>query len=147
MFGTVVKWVAEIDDTARLPEYIDRAWRMALSGRPGPVVLSLPEDMLSRLPMPEPEELTPEDQGPAPPAAPKVDFWIAEWAHLPSSFPTEVPALLKLLGMVAREGYRRSRHATARGPHAPDPSGPNAGSAAPADARPHQRQEHLVLRR
>lgn len=47
MFGTVVKWVAEIDDTARLPEYIDRAWRMALSGRPGPVVLSLPEDMLS----------------------------------------------------------------------------------------------------
>jgi acetolactate synthase-1/2/3 large subunit len=48
-FGPLVKWVAEVDDTARLPEYIDRAFRVAQSGRPGPVVLSLPEDMLSAL--------------------------------------------------------------------------------------------------
>lgn len=47
MFGPLAKWVAEIDDTARIPEYVARAFRVALSGRPGPVVLSLPEDMLS----------------------------------------------------------------------------------------------------
>ncbi|SLN44169.1 thiamine pyrophosphate-binding protein [Roseisalinus antarcticus] len=47
MFGGLAKWVAEIDRTDRLPEYIARAFRVALSGRPGPVVLALPEDMLS----------------------------------------------------------------------------------------------------
>jgi acetolactate synthase I/II/III large subunit len=46
-FGPLVKWVAEVDDTARLPEYISRAFHVATSGRPGPVVLALPEDMLS----------------------------------------------------------------------------------------------------
>jgi acetolactate synthase-1/2/3 large subunit len=46
MFGQVAKWVAEIDDPSRLQEYISRAYRVALSGRPGPVVLALPEDML-----------------------------------------------------------------------------------------------------
>ncbi|MBV7377462.1 thiamine pyrophosphate-binding protein [Maritimibacter dapengensis] len=47
MFGGLAKWVAEVDDTARLPEYISRAFHVAMSGRPGPVVLALPEDMLS----------------------------------------------------------------------------------------------------
>ncbi len=47
MFGGLAKWVAQIDHTDRLPEYIARAWRVALSGRPGPVVLALPENMLS----------------------------------------------------------------------------------------------------
>ncbi|HBZ44793.1 MAG TPA: thiamine pyrophosphate-binding protein [Maritimibacter sp.] len=47
MFGGLVKWVAEVDATERLPEYISRAFHVAMSGRPGPVVLSLPEDMLS----------------------------------------------------------------------------------------------------
>ncbi len=47
MFGPVAKWVAEIGDTARIPEYVARAFHLATSGRPGPVVLSLPEDMLS----------------------------------------------------------------------------------------------------
>ncbi|MDT8344889.1 MAG: thiamine pyrophosphate-binding protein [Thermohalobaculum sp.] len=46
MFGTVAKWAVEIDDAARIPEIIGRAWRVALSGRPGPVVIALPEDML-----------------------------------------------------------------------------------------------------
>lgn len=46
-FGPLAKWVAEVDDTARLPEYIARAFHVAQSGRAGPVVLSLPEDMLS----------------------------------------------------------------------------------------------------
>ncbi|EDP63690.1 acetolactate synthase II large subunit [alpha proteobacterium BAL199] len=46
MFGQMAKWVAQIDDPARIPEYISRAFHTAVSGRPGPVVLALPEDML-----------------------------------------------------------------------------------------------------
>lgn len=46
-FGPLAKWVAEVDQTERLPEYISRAFHVARSGRPGPVVLALPEDMLS----------------------------------------------------------------------------------------------------
>lgn len=47
MFGPLAKWAAEIDDAERIPEYIARAFQTAVSGRPGPVVLSLNEDMLS----------------------------------------------------------------------------------------------------
>ena len=47
MFGDLAKWVEEVDQTERLPEFIQRAFQTALSGRPGPVVLALPEDMLS----------------------------------------------------------------------------------------------------
>ncbi|MCX7644847.1 MAG: thiamine pyrophosphate-binding protein [Rhodobacteraceae bacterium] len=47
MFAPLAKWAAEICDTARIPEYVSRAFHVAMSGRPGPVVLSLPEDMLS----------------------------------------------------------------------------------------------------
>ncbi len=47
MFGPLAKWAAEIDDAERIPEYVSRAFHVAMSGRPGPVVLSLPEDMLS----------------------------------------------------------------------------------------------------
>jgi len=46
MFGQMAKWVAEIDDAARMPEYVSHAFHTATAGRPGPVVLSLPEDML-----------------------------------------------------------------------------------------------------
>ena len=46
MFGQMSKWVAEVDDAARLPEYVSRAFHVATAGRPGPVVLALPEDML-----------------------------------------------------------------------------------------------------
>ena len=46
MFGEMAKWVAQIDDAARIPEYISQAFHRAMSGRPGPVVLALPEDML-----------------------------------------------------------------------------------------------------
>jgi acetolactate synthase I/II/III large subunit len=41
------KWVGEVHDPARLPEYVARAFHTAMQGRPGPVVLVLPEDMLS----------------------------------------------------------------------------------------------------
>ncbi len=46
MFGGVAKWAAEIDDAQRIPELVSRAFHVAISGRPGPVVLALPEDML-----------------------------------------------------------------------------------------------------
>ena len=46
MFGQMTKWVAQIDDAQRIPEYLSHAFHVAVSGRPGPVVLALPEDML-----------------------------------------------------------------------------------------------------
>jgi len=49
MFGEMTKWVAEIDDAKRIPEYIQQAFSRSMSGRPGPVVLALPEDMLRDL--------------------------------------------------------------------------------------------------
>src|SRR5438874_3293253 len=47
MFGPLAKWVAQIDDPRRIPEYVSRAFRTATAGRQGPVVLALPEDVLS----------------------------------------------------------------------------------------------------
>ncbi|WP_421912301.1 thiamine pyrophosphate-binding protein [Mesorhizobium sp.] len=46
-FGDIAKWVVEIDDASRIPEFVTRAFAVATSGRPGPVVISLPEDMLT----------------------------------------------------------------------------------------------------
>ena len=46
MFAPVAKWAARIDDARRIPEYVARAYATAMNGRPGPVVLALPEDML-----------------------------------------------------------------------------------------------------
>ncbi len=45
-FAPVAKWSARIDDARRIPEFVYRAFRVATAGRPGPVVLALPEDML-----------------------------------------------------------------------------------------------------
>src|SRR5215217_5329690 len=47
MFGQMAKWVTQIDRADRIPEYIARAFQVATSGRPGPVVLALPEDILA----------------------------------------------------------------------------------------------------
>ena len=49
MFGPIAKWATQIDDPARVPEYMARAFRVATSGRPGPGVISLPEDMLTEV--------------------------------------------------------------------------------------------------
>jgi len=46
MYGQMTKWVAQIDRAERIPEYVSHAFHLAVSGRPGPVVLALPEDML-----------------------------------------------------------------------------------------------------
>ena len=55
-FSPIAKWAARIDDPTRVPEYIARAFSVAVSGRPGPVVLALPEDMLCD---PVPAKLSP----------------------------------------------------------------------------------------
>jgi acetolactate synthase-1/2/3 large subunit len=47
MFAPLAKWATRIEDARRIPEYVARAWWTATSGRPGPVVIALPEDMLS----------------------------------------------------------------------------------------------------
>jgi acetolactate synthase-1/2/3 large subunit len=57
VFGGLAKWAVEIDDPARAPEIMRRAFKVALSGRPGPVVIGLPEDMLTEeaeVPLPPP---------------------------------------------------------------------------------------------
>jgi acetolactate synthase-1/2/3 large subunit len=47
MFGQMAKWVAQIEDARRIPELVSQAFHRAMNGRPGPVVLALPEDMLA----------------------------------------------------------------------------------------------------
>jgi len=65
VFGSIAKWVVEVKDAARLPELVARAFRVAMQGRPGPVVVALPEDMLTDLaevedaPRVEPAEIWP----------------------------------------------------------------------------------------
>ncbi|MFZ3118798.1 MAG: thiamine pyrophosphate-binding protein, partial [Variovorax sp.] len=82
MFGPFVKWVAQIDDVARVPEFIARAYSVAMSGRPGPVVLALPEDMLTDSAFPS--------------IAPRVD--------IPQSHPA--PEALQRLGGLLAEAQR-----------------------------------------
>lgn len=65
MFGPLAKWAAQIDSIERIPEYISQAYHVALSGRPGPVVLALPEDMLT-------EEVAIRDALPVNPAIPEA---------------------------------------------------------------------------
>jgi len=47
VFGSIANWATEIDDPARIPEFVSRAFHTACNGRPGPVVIALPEDLLS----------------------------------------------------------------------------------------------------
>lgn len=68
MFGTVAKWAVEIDHVDRIPEILARAWSTALSGRPGPVVIALPEDMLTSLTSAAPLAAPPRLSEPAPTA-------------------------------------------------------------------------------
>jgi len=73
VFGTMAKWAVEIDDVDRLPEILGRAWAMAISGRPGPVVIALPEDMLTDLTDAAPLGGPPRISEPAPAAAAMAD--------------------------------------------------------------------------
>lgn len=73
VFGQMAKWVAQIDDASRIPEYMSRAWKTAMSGRPGPVVLALPEDMLSDI-VSVPDLIPTPLSKPAPTPAAVTDF-------------------------------------------------------------------------
>ncbi|MEX0953996.1 MAG: thiamine pyrophosphate-binding protein [Rhizobiaceae bacterium] len=66
-FGPIAKWAVEIDDAARIPEIVTRAFAVATSGRPGPVVISLPEDMLrDHVDAPAPLPFVPVETSPGP---------------------------------------------------------------------------------
>ena len=65
-FAPLAKWAARIEDARRIPEYVARAYRVATAGRPGPVVLALPEDMLR-------DEVEAEDRPCIPPLAEAAD--------------------------------------------------------------------------
>ena len=82
MFAPLAKLAVEVDDAARLPEVIARAFRVATSGRPGPVVVSLPEDMLT-------------DRAVVADALPYV-------AARPAPRPSQVAAALELLRLAER---------------------------------------------
>ena len=79
MFGQMAKWVAQIDDASRIKEFVSRAYRVAMAGRPGPVVLALPEDMLY-------DEIT------APPAPKRVE---------PARFQPSEPEMARLRDRIA----------------------------------------------
>jgi acetolactate synthase-1/2/3 large subunit len=65
VFGTMAKWATEIDDPLRIPEIVSRAFHTACNGRPGPVVIALPEDMLrERVSVPDATAFTPVEISP-----------------------------------------------------------------------------------
>ena len=83
MFGACAKWVVEIDDPARIPEHVARAFVCAMESRPGPVVIALPEDVLGEI-------CTVADAGPVRPA------------RLPDPDPAQRAALHRLLQSAQR---------------------------------------------
>lgn len=85
MFGPLCKWVAQIDDVSRIDEFIDRAFSVAISGQPGPVVLALPEDMLTDSSFP----LAPSDHARAP-------------RPMPHAAPVEMQHLRDMLAVARR---------------------------------------------
>ncbi len=81
MFGEMTKWTDQIDDAERVPEYVSRAFHVAMSGRPGPVVLALPEDMLSGPADTEMPDLKPVRRVQAAPSPRDMDHIAARLAH------------------------------------------------------------------
>ncbi len=79
VFGGMAKWVTEIEDSARVPEIISRAFYTATSGRPGPVVIGLPQDMLTeRVAVPDAPAFTPVETWPGPTDMTKLDDLLAQ---------------------------------------------------------------------
>lgn len=80
VFGSMAKWAVEIDDADRIPEILARAWKTATTGRPGPVVIALPEDMLTDLtdaaPLSGPAEIA--EPAPLPSAIAKARDMLAD---------------------------------------------------------------------
>src|ERR1700681_1142390 len=79
VFGAMAKWATEIDDSARVPEIVSRAFYTATSGRPGPVVIALPEDMLTeRVAVPDAPPFEPVETRPGQPEMARLEQLIAE---------------------------------------------------------------------
>jgi acetolactate synthase-1/2/3 large subunit len=76
VFGSMVKWATQIDRAERVPELMARAFAVATSGRPGPVVIALPEDMLAS------EVDVPDGRPRRPPAAAPAQRDIARFGEL-----------------------------------------------------------------
>jgi acetolactate synthase-1/2/3 large subunit len=82
-FGAMAKWVVEVNDAARLTELIARAFRVAMQGRPGPVVVALPEDMLlDQVEVGDAPRVEPVDSWPAPAQMAELQA-LLEQAHRP----------------------------------------------------------------
>ncbi len=72
VFGAMTKWTTEIDDPARVPEIVSRAFYTAANGRPGPVVVAIPEDMLvERIAVADAPPYAPVETAPGPDAMAK----------------------------------------------------------------------------
>jgi acetolactate synthase-1/2/3 large subunit len=81
-FGGVAKWVTELDDPARVGELISRAFHLAMSGRPGPVVIGLPRDVLNGpATSPDAPRVTPVEAGPDAAALQSLQAMLAEAQH------------------------------------------------------------------
>ncbi len=127
VFGGLAKWTAEVDQIERLPEYIGRAWRVAMSGRPGPVVLALPEDMLNAM------ADVPDLPGPVPEARPdcaaaaRAAMDILAGAERPlvivggpqwsSAAAADLARFAEVQGLPVALGFRRQDYLDNRHPH------------------------------
>ena len=81
VFGSMTKWTTEIDDPARIPEIVSRAFYTATNGRPGPVVVALPEDMLvERVAVPDAPPFEPVETWPGAPDIARLQklLWAAK---------------------------------------------------------------------
>ncbi len=79
VFGSVAKWADEIQAPARIPELVSRAFHVAMNGRPGPVVLSLPEDMLTeRVDVADAPRVEPVESAPCEPDITRLAAMLAE---------------------------------------------------------------------
>ena len=106
VFGTVAKMVDEVSDAARLPEVVARAWYLAQAGTPGPVVISLPEDMLGDMVRAEPV---------APQAAPRSGPSAAEAANVAKMLAVaERPLVIAGGGLAPPEGRAALAELSAR---------------------------------
>ena len=127
MFGPLAKWVAEIGDASRIPEYVARAFRVACSGRPGPVVLTLPEDMLSgeaEVPdiLPAGPALAPDLSGAAQAVAEALEgaerpLLIVGGPHWSAEAARDLGRAAEALGVPVAAGFRRQDFLDNRHPH------------------------------
>ena len=99
MFGPMTKWVAQIDDVRRIPEFVHRAFATATAGRPGPVVLALPEDMLlDTTDAADGRRAEPVEAAPTPELLAELGRLLA----LPRSRGSRLPLRLRQVGRAAR---------------------------------------------